>query len=370
MIAPRLEIDLGKIHHNTRILVERLARRGISVTAVTKAILGMPEVARAFLDAGASALGDSRIENIERMGRDGIAASMILIRTPMMSDAGRVVAHVDSSFNTELGVIKELSTAACEARRTHGVVLMVELGDLREGIMPDDLVESVRELLRFPNIALRGIGTNLACRSGVAPSEDNMTELSELADSIDSTFGTRLDVVSGGNSGNLRWAFGDGGTGRINNLRLGESLLLGRESLQRQAIEGLHTDAFTLVAEVIESKTKPSLPWGEIGQNAFAEEVSAADIGNIRQAIVAIGNQDVDPTGLLSPPGMKILGASSDHLILNTGSSRLSAGAVVEFQLDYRALLRAMTSPFVGKVITSQTTTGGRSSWNEDRART
>ena len=315
----------------------------------------MPEVARVFLDAGASALADSRIENIERMGRADIAASMILIRSPMMSEADRVVAHTDVSFNTELDVINELSSAACEARRIHAVVLMVELGDLREGIMPRDLIETVRAMLRFPNIALRGIGSNLACRSGVTPDQKNMGELSKLAHSIDSIFGITLDIVSGGNSGSLPWALSGVGTGRINNLRLGESLLLGCEPLHRQPIEGLYTDAFTLVAEVIESKTKPSLPWGEMGQNAFGEATVSADIGDIHQAIVAIGRQDIDPSGLRSPPGIEILDASSDHLIMNTGPSQLSAGDEIEFQLDYKALLRAMTSPFVQKVVKPNT---------------
>ena len=193
MTAPRLEIDLDKIHHNARTLVERLAERGISVTGVTKATLGSPEIAGALLRAGVSALGDSRIENIEAMRRARVPASMTLIRSPMLSQVDRVVAHADVSFNTELDVISKLSSAAQKARRTHGIVLMVELGDLREGIMPGDLENTVRETLRFPNIALEGIGTNLACRSGVSPDARNMAELSALADSIEATFGLTLE---------------------------------------------------------------------------------------------------------------------------------------------------------------------------------
>jgi predicted amino acid racemase len=64
MPAPRLEIDLGKIYHNACTLVERLASRGISVTGVTKATLGSPEIAATLLQAGVGALGDSRIENL------------------------------------------------------------------------------------------------------------------------------------------------------------------------------------------------------------------------------------------------------------------------------------------------------------------
>ena len=149
MSAPRLEIDLDKIEHNARVLVERLGAAGISVTGVTKATLGSPEIAGALLRAGVCTLGDSRIENIEAMRRARVPASMSLIRSPMVSQAERVVAHADVSFNTELDVISGLSSAAQKTGKTHGIVLMVELGDLREGILPGDLESTVREVLRF-----------------------------------------------------------------------------------------------------------------------------------------------------------------------------------------------------------------------------
>ncbi len=351
MTAPRLEIDLDRIQHNASTLVERLGNRGISVTGVTKAALGSPEIAGALVRGGVSALGDSRIENIEALRRAHVSASMMLIRSPMLSQADRVVAQADVSFNTELEVISKLSSAAQETKRTHGVVLMIELGDLREGVMPGDLEPTVRETLRFPNITLEGIGTNLACRSGVAPGAKNMGELSALADSIDATFGPVLGIVSGGNSGNLAWALGGADTGRINHLRLGEALLLGRETLHRQPIDGLHTDAFTLIAEVIESKVKPSLPWGEIAQTAFGEQPTAVDQGDISQVILALGRQDTDPCGLQAPAGTEILGASSDHLVVDSGQEHLPVGAEIRLQPNYSALVRAMTSPFVTKVV-------------------
>jgi len=356
MTTPRLEIDLEKVFHNASTLVERLRGRGICVTGVTKATLGSSEVANVMLQAGVRGLGDSRIENIEAMRRAGVSASMTLVRSPMLSQTKRVVANADVSFNTEIDVIRNLSLAAQNARVTHGVVLMIELGDLREGIMPNDLMSIVRKTLRYPNIKLMGIGTNLACRSGVSPDDGNMAELSALAESIDATFGSTIDVVSGGNSANLNWALGDGDTGRINDLRLGESILLGREPLHRQPIDGLHTDAITLIAEVIESKVKPSQPWGEIAQTAFGcaphDETSAADIReNISQTILAIGHQDTDPTGLQMDRGIRILGASSDHLILDTGRFALRPGAEMTMRPNYSAFLRAMTSPFVAQVF-------------------
>jgi predicted amino acid racemase len=304
-----------------------------------------------LLQAGVSALGDSRIENIEAMRLARIPASMTLIRSPMLSQAERVVKHADVSLNTELEVIRRLSLEAQKLHRSHGVVLMVELGDLREGILPEDLIDAVRETISLPNIVFKGIGSNLACRSGVAPDAQNMALLSGLADTIEATFGLTIEIVSGGNSANIPWVLSDTDTGRINDLRLGESILLGCEPLHRTPIDGLHTDAITLIAEVIETKVKPSQPSGKIAQSAFGEKPAAADRGHITQTILAIGVQDIDPGGMQSPAGTKVIGASSDHLILESGSDDLSVGEELVFQLNYSALVRAMTSPFVTKIV-------------------
>ncbi len=353
MNTPRLEIDLDKIHHNALTLVRRLARHGISVTGVTKSALGSEQVARAMLNGGVSALGDSRVENIEVMRAAHLRAPMTLIRTPMLSQVSRVVAGADISFNTEIDIIDGLSAAAGKAGVIHGIVLMVELGDLREGIMPGDLEHMVRRVLRLPNILLKGLGSNLACASGVSPDARNMAELSTLADLIDARFGPLLQTISGGNSASLDWALSGADTGRINSLRLGEAIMLGREPLHRQPIQGLHTDAVVLVAEVIEAKLKPSEAWGEVAQTAFGSKPPAADSGPVTRILLAVGHQDTDPDGLAPPAGGALLGASSDHLIVRSDSADVAVGDEIRFQPNYAALMRAMTSPFVTKRLTS-----------------
>lgn len=351
MSVSGLQINLDKIFHNASTLVARLKTHEISVTGVTKAFLGAPEIASALLRGGVTSLGDSRIENIEFMRQSGITAQMILIRSPMLSQTDRVVESADISFNTELDVLAALSLAAVKARKTHGVVLMIELGDLREGIMPIDIEKTVRAVCKLPNIKFLGLGTNLACRNGVSPDNRNMAELSAFAARIAVTNDSCPLFVSGGNSSNLDWVFGGGEVGRINNLRLGEAILLGREALNRQPVRGLFTDAISLIAEVIESKTKPSKPWGAIAQAAFGDVTHLGNQGDINQAIVAIGRQDIDPDGLHPPAGVHILDASSDHLVLNAGDEKLGVGSKVSFQLNYSALLRAMTSPHILKTF-------------------
>ncbi len=179
-----------------------------------------------------------------------------------------------------------------------------------------------------------------------------MNELSELADDVEASFGLTLGVVSGGNSANLDWLLAAPDTGRVNDLRLGESVLLGCEPLHRRPIAGLHTDAVTISTEVIESKRKPTQPSGTVAQAAFGTPDPALDRGEIWQTIVALGRQDTDPDGLTPPSGVTILGASSDHLVLET-VRRVPPGQTICFRPAYGALVQAMTSPFVAcEVIT------------------
>ncbi len=347
MTAPRLEVDLHKITENARLLVDRLGRKGISVTGVTKAMLGSPELATAMERGGINALGDARVENIEALRAGGVTAPITLIRSPMLSQVDRVVTAAEASLNSEAVVIEALSAAAVAQRRTHGIVLMVELGDLREGVLAADLLDLARLTLNLPELTLQGIGTNLACQSGVVPDATNMAELSRLVELVETTFDVVLPVVSGGNSANLNWALGCQDTGRVNELRLGESVLLGREPLHREPVPGLHTDAITLVAEVIEANDKPTQPWGTIGQTAFGSPPIRSGKAMTRQSLLALGHQDIDPHGLTSVAGFTILGASSDHLVVDTGDTRCSVGSKMSFQVNYSALVRAMTSPFV-----------------------
>jgi predicted amino acid racemase/D-alanyl-D-alanine dipeptidase len=317
---------------------------------VTKVVCGNPDIAKALVKSGISVLADSRIENIRRMYNAGVQAKFLLSRTPGLNKAEAVVKYSDISLNTELSVIERLSTYAIDYDRLHKIILMVELGDLREGLMPADLNSTVEQVLKLKGIKLAGIGSNLACFGGVKPDEEKMGYLSSIANDIEEKFGLTLEYVSGGNSANYNWFMSTPDVGRINNLRLGESIYLGCETLFRKPIPGLHTDALTLVSEVVESKIKPSLPYGEICQDAFGNVPEFKDQGRIRRAILGIGLQDVQVTGLTPQSDIEILGASSDHIIVNAKNMELNVGDELEFDLNYGALLSAMTSLYVNKV--------------------
>ena len=326
-------------------------QKGISLMGVTKAVLGEPSIAKAMIQGGVKFIADSRIENIQKMKSAGISTQFVLLRTPL-SQAESIVKNADISLNTEIKTLKNLSYHAKSQNKIHQVIIMVELGDLREGILPCDLPQFIRETLSLPNIKIIGIGCNLACYGGIKPDNKNMRELSELVGLLEKEFHIDLKIISGGNSANFEWFKSSQDVGRVNNLRLGESILLGRETVGRKVIPGLHTGAFQLIAEVIESKRKASVPLGEICQDAFGNVPVFLDQGDHQRVIIALGRQDVQVSNLKSNNKFKMIGSSSDHIVLDGENHNLEVGDEVRFSLDYGGLLATMTSPFVTKQFT------------------
>ena len=345
---PRIEISLFQIQENAKKLSALYIKKGISLMGVTKAVLGDPFIAEAMIRGGVKFIADSRIENIQKMKSAGILTRFVLLRTPL-SKAESIVKNADISLNTEIKTLKNLSHHAKGQNKIHEVIIMVELGDLREGILPCDLPEFIKETLSLPNIKIIGIGCNLACYGGIKPDSKNMRELSELGGLLEKELNIDLEIISGGNSANYEWYKTDQDVGRINNLRLGESILLGCETLSRKAIPGLHTGAFELIAEVIESKKKSSIPIGEICQDAFGNVPRFQDRGIHQRVLIALGRQDIPLCSLKFNKHLEILGSSSDHTILDRGNYNLQVGDEVRFNLNYSGLLASMTSPFIRK---------------------
>jgi predicted amino acid racemase len=237
---------------------------------------------------------------------------------------------------------------------------MVELGDLREGIMPADIEPTVDQILNLEGVRLVGIGTNLACFGAIRPTQAKMQKLAAIASRVQQEHGLELEIVSGGNSANYQWFVSTADVGLVNHLRIGESILLGCDPLNREPIPGLYADAFTLSAEVIEFKTKPPRPYGEVAQDAFGHAPTFEGNGYRHRAILALGRQDVDVSAVLPRVDADVVGASSDHLILGIGDADLVVGAQVQFDVQYSALLRAMTSPYVEKAYYGRSVPGTR----------
>ncbi|OOG26437.1 hypothetical protein B1C78_05070 [Thioalkalivibrio denitrificans] len=352
MASPTLTIDLDKIEHNARTVTDLCARHGIEVAGVTKAVCGEPQVAMAMLRGGVAGIADSRLESIHRLAAAGVPGHRLLLRLPALSAVDEVVGSVDASLNSELSVLTALSDAARGRGRVHEVILMVDLGDLREGVWPDELVALARAVRDLPGIAIRGVGANLACLGGVVPDEANMNRLVELAEAVEAAIGERLRWISGLNSSGLALLASGRLPGGINHARIGEAILLGRETIHRNPWPGTFQDAFALHAEVLELKRKPSRPVGERSQDAFGHLPAFEDRGERDRALVGIGREDMDLEGLTPhDERLDIVGGTSGYLVVDVteAAGEIRVGDTLGFTPNYSALVGAMTSGYVGK---------------------
>lgn len=350
MKYPEITIRKKTIAENAEKVVSLCAASGIDIWGVTKGVSAHPEVASAMLEGGCAGIADSRMDNIRKMRLFGIREPMMLLRIPMPGEIREVAAMADVCLISMPESVLMLDKSCEEEQREVGIIVMVDLGDLREGIWPDEVGIMAEAVAKCRSIRCMGVGSNLGCLSGVLPTVTNLSLLVSIAREFEAILGYPLEVISGGATSSLLLVE-DGSMPRgVNQLRIGEAILLGTDVSGGRAIPYLARDGIRISAEVIEVRSKPSMPVGETGSDAFGHKPVFEDRGVRRRAIVAIGRQDTRPEGLVPVDrGISIIGSSSDHLTLDVEElpGPISPGDVVAFSPDYGATLAATTSAYV-----------------------
>ena len=365
MRYPRVIIDLGKIKQN----IEQIAKitkhdAGCTTLAmVTKGHCADPEIVRLVAEnPDVDFLADSRMENIRKyyeiLGTDAEGnlrggKKTMMLRIPMQSELADIVRYIDLCQISEIETIKLLDREAKLQGKVQDILLMIDMGDLREGIIFKDrekIHEVVGEILLLENIKLRGISVNMNCYGAIIPKEYNLSEFRSIAREIEEKHGIELDIISGGNSGTIYLAEAGTLPKGITNVRIGEAGLQGTESSYSANVTGTYQDTFILEAEIVEIQVKPSLPIGESGLDAFGHVPHYEDRGEMKRAIIAVGKQDMELDSMEPlDEKMEIMGGSSDHIILDITHSDYDykVGDTVKFVLGYSGMLRAMTSRYL-----------------------
>ncbi len=349
----RITIDPRALRHNLEVIRARVADHGARMTVVTKALCGNAEAIRALAELGVRSMADSRLENFAPIRALEHDIETWYLRPPHLSALPGVVASADVSLNTELETIKALDQEARRQGRRHGVMIMIELGDLREGILPGTLVEVYEDVFGLPNIEVLGIGSNLGCLSGCVPSIDQFMQLVLYKELLELKFQRELPLISAGTSAVLP-LLGEGRLPRqINHFRVGESIFLGSDLVHGQVLDGLRDDAVMLEAEVVEIKEKALIATVETGDVAPFEQPDAGEEpepgSRGYRAVVAVGQLDTDIAALTPvDPDHHIAGASSDLTVVNIGprSNGLHVGDTIGFRMGYSAFVRAMSNRY------------------------
>jgi len=337
----RVLINLEALHHNLSVIDSWMQKHESSWTLVTKVLCGHQDTMAALDKFGIRSVGESRLENLEQMKSVAQNMETWYLRVPTLSSIEDVIELSDVSLNTEVEVIEALNDQAAKQGKNHRVVIMIELGDLREGLLPGSLVKFYENVFELSNIEVIGIGSNMGCLAGVVPSVDQFMQLVLYRELLELKFGQKLPVISAGSSAVLPLVL-DGTLPRpINHFRIGESVFLGSDLISGGILPGLRNDAIILEAEVAELKEKSLVPPVETSsvapfQHDYENNLEPGQRGY--RAIVSIGNLDTDVAGL-TPENDEhhIAGASSDVTVVNIGeeSKGINVGDVLRFKLSY-----------------------------------
>ena len=353
---PVIDVNLDAVRTNARVLCDICGQNGISVAGIIKFSDADLQVAKAYRDGGCAQLGVSRAKHLQALKETYPDTETLLTRSPARGDLEACARYGDLSLHADPDVLIALNAEA-EKWHTHpGIILMLDVGDLREGVDNiAELVELARLCERLPNLRLRGVGTNLACMNGVLPSEENLSFLVEGAEAVEAAIGRKLEIISGGSSINLL-LLRDGVSQmppRINHLRLGGAIANPMNIRMNRGVTfpGLREDSILLTAEIVEIHEKASAPRSQSTKNWAGETVTREDKGRRLRAILALGSQDVGNAASLLPvdSGIEVVGCSSDHTIVDVTDSPKTwrSGDTLTFRVRYANMLYAFTGDHV-----------------------
>jgi ornithine racemase len=352
-------INLEALQHNLAQIDRIIKLQGASWSVVTKALCGHHETIEALHFMGVQSIADSRLDNLRAVNRAAPGMEKWYLRLPHLSAVKDIVELADLSLNTEIQVIRALGKEAVRRNKIHHIVIMIELGDLREGITPGTITGFYRNVFEIPGIAVLGIGAQIGCLAGAAPNEDQAAQLSLYRELLELKFERRLAFISGGSSIFLPKLFDGGNYPGINHYRIGESLFLGTDLVSGHKIPALRDDVIAREVEIAEIKEKNLTSNVETVGSAPFESSGNGDNGpkpgeRGTRALVTVGNLDTSVEGLTPVVDeYSVAGGSSDITVVNLGSNpnKLSVGDTVTFRTNYAAFLGLMNDPYIDKEI-------------------
>lgn len=353
-----IELDRSKLKKNYQFLRELFKSEKVDWAIVAKLLCGNECYLKELLDLGHKEICDARISNLKTIKELDSTVETVYIKPPAKDHIEDVVRYADASFNTEFETIKWLSEEAVKQNRFHKVIIMIELGDLREGVMGENLITFYESVFKLPNIEVTGLGTNLNCVSGVYPSEDKLIQLCLYKQLIEVKFNRPIPWLTGGTSVVLPLLFRGQVPNGINHFRIGETLFFGNDLWTEEPIEGMEHDVFELTAQIIEITEKPKVPIGYLGSNPSGEvfEVDDDDYGvTATRAIIDLGVLDISQPEFLTPVDneLSLIAGSSDMMVLDLGNNenKYKIGDEVKFKVKYMGALRLLNSDYIDKRV-------------------
>jgi len=348
-------VDLDKLKHNINYIIDFCAEKRLDLIAVVKGCFAYLPIIETFQKCGIKTFGISKT-CIVSTKLPYMDHRPMMIAIPSLGEADIVTRCFKTSLNSEIATIRALGQAADKTDWEHEIILMVDNGDLREGVMPEDVLKTVQEILEIRSSHLKfcGLGANLGCCSGTLPDNQNINLLQELAVDVEKILGCEVKTVSVGGTVMLDWIQNNDLPSKINQIRIGEAFLLGCDTTSRKKFENLFYNVFTLRGEILEIKKKPSVPSGSQGLDAFGRVPKFQDRGTRKRVILNFGFSDTETSGLTPRlKGIQIVNSNSDYTIADVTDcgETLHVGDTLDFDMNYSAMMRAFISPYTQYIL-------------------
>lgn len=352
-----ITFNVEKLKENYRFLDKLFKDNSINWAVVSKLLCGNKDFLNQLLTLDIKQICDSRVSNLRAIKAINPNIETVYIKPPAPRAIPGVVRYADISMNTEIKTIQMLSHEAVNQNKKHKIIIMIELGELREGVMREEFMQFYSRVFNLENIEVVGIGTNLTCMYGVLPNHDKLIQLSLYEQLIEAKFNKNISLVSGGSSVTIPLIFNKLLPKAINHFRVGETLFLGTDVYNKTKFKKLHNDVFKLYAEIIEVSNKPVTPSGDMGANVEGNNfaLNTENFGEYSfRAIVDLGLLDIDEHHIEPcDENISFAGASSDMLVMNLGDNKRNykVGDFIEFKMNYMGTLRAINSRYIDKRI-------------------
>lgn len=330
-------------------------------TFVTKVLGGYQPLLKKILQSDAirktHSIGDSRVSSLKTIKSIDKNLVTMYLKPPSSSFVKNVIKYADISLNTDFDTINKLNKEAQNQQKFHKILIMIEMGELREGVMREKFIDFYSKVFDLSNIEVLGIGTNLGCMYGIEPTFDKLIQLCLYKQLIENKFNRGINLVSGGSSITLPLLSRGKVPKGINHLRIGEAVFLGTSPLNTKKFSNLSTNAFEFKATIVELEKKQQIPDGVIGNgNVGHASVPDQQLKNIEEykAVLDFGVVDVDIDDITPKDTQaRFVGTTSDLSVYGLGQhlKNYKTGGYLSFSPSYMAVARLMNSKYIDKDI-------------------
>lgn len=333
---PNITIKTNKLKYNIQHSFDLCKGKSIDLAVVSKSICADSRIMEIIEESCVSTIADSRLDNFKKFTT---TKTKLLIRPCTPFEVDEVIDLCDISFQSNIETVKALCKAASAKGVTHKVLIMLDIGDMRDGIYHTDrdtILTLADYIHHSQNLLLAGIAANYNCFKGLLPTEENMGILADIKHMLEPYFDVDQPIVSGGTSSSISLLKNDNITipKEITQFRIGEAIMLGRDPSDNSFIDGYETDVFTVNAPLIEVGEKP------------------VDGKSMLRGILSIGKQDLVTEHLVPvDSNIKVLGSCSDEMILDlSNTSGYKTGDMVSFLPEYGALMSGFARVFINRI--------------------